>query len=223
MSAATRPRRGGTRRALGCGCGSALLLLLVVAAVVIAAWLLIIRPSLRGTAREGISKGLAAQVDTIDADALPTAGTFTLTEAEINQRLAETPLRDTPVTDPEVRITPDGLRLGFTLYGLGNTLSGRPVVENGQIRMRDADLSGPAAQILSPEDAATLIEEHLNRLLLRAEARPTAIELETGRLTITTAPAPSATALSSYSPPRNGAVYLGGFTSVSSAAGSAKP
>jgi len=165
-------------------------LLLLVSVVVIAAWLLAIRPALRDTTEAGLSDALSAQVDAIDLNALPRSGTVTLTETEINQRLAETSLRDTPVTDPVVSIAPDGLRLDFTLYGLDNTLSGRPVVDGGQVRVRDVALSGPAAQMLSADDAATLIEAQLNRLLVRADARPTAIDLETGRLTVTTAPAP---------------------------------
>lgn len=172
------------------GCGSGLLLLLLVAAAVIALWLLVIRPSLRETARNSLREGLSGQVETIDTVAIPPSGAIVLSEEEITQRLRENLSPDLPVSDPNVSISATEMRLSFAMFGLKSAFSGRPVVESGRIRILDGDLSGPAAQVLSTGDAANLVEEQLDLLLERVGVRPTAVELEPGRLTVTTAPNP---------------------------------
>ena len=167
--------------------GIAFLLIGVAAALVV--WPLAARPYLRSTARDGFREGIATEIAKTDRLPVDRAGELVVTEADLNAHLLANADAYSPVRDPQVAITDDGLRLTFSLYGTDNAYSGRPAVRDGRLVVLDGDLDGPAARVLTPEDAAALVEEQFAALLARAGLRPTAVDLRDRTLIISTVPA----------------------------------
>ena len=166
--------------------GIAFLLIGVVAALVV--WPLAVRPYLRDAARDGLREGIATEITKTDRLPVDRAGELVVTEADLNDHLRANAGAYSPVTNPRVAITDDGLRLAFSLYGTDNAFSGRPVVRAGRLVVLDGDLDGPAGRILTAADATALVEEQFAALLARAGRRPTGIELRDRTLILSTAP-----------------------------------
>ena len=166
----------------------ALLLIGAVAAALV--WLLAVRPYVQDRAETELRRGVEAQVRQIeDLPVLP-SGNLVVTEDQINRDLAaaDSAGQYKPIENPRVRITPGRVAVSFDLYNLGSTYSGALTVEAGRLKVIDDELDGPAGQILNADDAAAVIEEQLGLLLDRSQLRATAVRIETGRLTIVTAP-----------------------------------
>jgi hypothetical protein len=166
--------------------------LVAVAVCVVGAalgWSLIGRPYVRDAARDDLRHDIAAQVTTVATLPVRSTGELVLTEAKLNADLRANGDTYGPVTDPRLIINADGVRLTFSVFGTDNAFSGRPAIVDGRLVIVDGDLEGPAAQILTPGDAADLVAEQLATLLARSRLRPTGVRLAPGVLTITTAPA----------------------------------
>jgi hypothetical protein len=168
------------------GCVLGLLAFLIIAAVGgLFAWG-VAKPMVSDRVRDELDHGLATQVAAIDAPSLQLAGTQRLTEDQINQELRRFDGSFDPVNNVQVRITPDDLRVTFDLYGVTSTYRGGVAVENGRIVVVDPELSGPAAQFLSAQDVAGILEVQFASLMERSNAQPTAVRLRDGEITVTT-------------------------------------
>jgi hypothetical protein len=171
---------------LGC---LAFLLIGAVAGLVV--WPLVARPILRDAARDRLRDRIVVEVEAVDDLPVLPSGELVVTEDEINAYLEANPDAYDPVEDPEVDITPDRIRLRFTLYGTDNAYTGRPEVRGGRVVVVDGDLDGPAARVLTDEDVAALVGEQLAALLAKSGLRPTAVDLDDDSLTISTTRASS--------------------------------
>ncbi|HKG25338.1 MAG TPA: hypothetical protein VKB09_06795 [Thermomicrobiales bacterium] len=168
------------------GCVLGLLAFLIIVAVGgLFAWG-VAKPMVSDRVRDELDHGLATQVAGIEAPSLGTAGTVTLTEEEINREIGRYAGSYDPVKNVQVRITPDELRVGFDLYGVTSTYRGGVAVENGRIVVVDPELSGPAAQFLSAQDVAGILETQFASLMERSNVQPTAVRLRDGEITVTT-------------------------------------
>lgn len=171
----------------GCVLG-ALAVLLIAGVAALFAWLVIVRPHLRDTARDELREAVSAEVRAIEPADLPVlpSGDLTITEEEIDAHLRATAGAYGPLDDLDVDILPAGIRVRFDLYGTTSTYSGRPEVRDGTLVVADGDIDGPAGQILDADDVSAIVEDELAALLARSDLRPTGVRLDDGTLTVLT-------------------------------------
>jgi hypothetical protein len=144
------------------------------------------KPIVSDRVREELDRGIATQVAAIDTPKLQTAGTMTLTEADINREIRALEGSFDPVKNLDVQINPDEISVSFDLYGVTSTYRGGARVENGRIVVVDSELSGPAGQFLNADDVAAILESQLASLMERSDLQPTAVRLRDGEMTVTT-------------------------------------
>ncbi len=152
-------------------------------------WQLLARPYARDIARDRLREAAATQVVEVGTLPVQPSGRVTITDEQVNRALLANPDRYAPLEDPTLTFAPDGVRVAFDLYGTRSTYSADLAVENGALAVVDGRVDGPAGQVLTADDAATIVEQQLAALLARSDRRVTDIRLGDGTLAIETAPA----------------------------------
>jgi hypothetical protein len=132
--------------------------------------------SIENTVRERINVELAN---------IP-AGNITVSEAEINEQIAHQGNLG-PVDNLRVSIDPGGVDAGLSAYGMSGNYSGEVLVENGQIRIVNGNLSGPLQYVVDEGEIEQIASGAINRALSDAGYRVEAVTLEDGRMILTLA------------------------------------
>ncbi len=193
----SRRRRRGRRWLLGC-LGSLLLLLLLL----LGAWFLLIRPTLNRLAKEQLNAALDSAVQQIDparAAQLP-GGPVRINETVLNNLLTLAHAPASPVQDAHFAVTPTAITLDFTLYGTANSISAVPEASAGQLRISDLHTQGPIGWILSDEDLASLVNQHLATAQQRLQHPVLAVVLENHAVDLLLGPPSSANGRSASRP-----------------------
>jgi hypothetical protein len=162
--------------------------LFVIMIVAFAGWLLALQPFLHGLAQNQIDSDLNGAVNQITpaSVALIPSGraTVPLTEADMNNFIANNTTPSDPVQQIHMTITPTELQLNFQTYGITSTITGVPRVVNGQIVITNVRVQGIAMLLLSPEDLTTTINAHLRAAGLKLHRVATGVALKTGEMDI---------------------------------------
>ncbi len=173
-------RKGPPGCVLGC---LALLLIAVVAGFI--AWNLV-RSAISDRVEDEISVGVTNELQKIDVIPVDTSGQIVLTEADVNQSVQENADLYKPVENVEVTILANEVRVRFDLYGVSSTFRGDLEVRDGEIRVVDPVLSGPAGQVIDASEIATIFENETSALLSRFDLKPVDVLLRKGTLVIST-------------------------------------
>jgi hypothetical protein len=204
----TPPARRGS--ATG-GCVMGLIALAVICALTaVLAGLAVGRPVLEDAVGDELEEVVATQISrelAASPRATPLApGTYVIRAEEINRELAADPDAYDPIEDLVVTISPDGLEIGFAVFGLDSSYRGMVEVRRGRVVLTDVEASGAAQQILSAGEVREIVERELNDYFARHDLTIERVELGDGTLTVVAVPAggatPAAVAEPTAAPPR---------------------
>jgi hypothetical protein len=180
------------RRSRGMNCVTVLALLLVLAIVLVIAAILATNLFVRPRVEEALATNVGAGIETIVSEQisaelgnLPT-GEITLTEADINQRIAEQGNLG-PVGDLNVNIVPNGFEADLSAYGLDGGFSSDVTAENGQIQLSNSSVSGPLQYLVSAGEVERIAAGAINRSLAESGYRVEEVTLQDGVLVLTLA------------------------------------
>lgn len=174
------------------GCLLSLLVMLAVTAGVIIGAIIVTDMYVRPRVTDAISSHVGAGIENtvreqinVELVDIP-AGDITITETEINQRIAERGGLG-PVDDLSISIDPNGVDAGLSAYGMSGSYSGNVQVENGQLRFTDGSLSGPLQYVVEEDVIARIASDAVNRALADAGYRVEAVTLQDGQMILTLA------------------------------------
>lgn len=165
---------------------SMLVMLVVALGLVIVAFVvadLLIKPRVADVVAANIRTGIEGTVrERVQADlAHLEAGSITISEGEINQRLHEG--RDLgPIDTLDINIDPEGISADMSAYGLSGTYAADVVVENGQIRLSNGSIGGPLQYVIDRSEIERVASEAINQALLESGYEITSITLHEGEL-----------------------------------------
>lgn len=127
-----------------------------------AGWLLILRPYLHNIAQAQIDRAMANAIQQIppQAAALP-AGTLAVQESTLNNLIVLNVAPSSPITNIATSITPNGIHLGFQLYGNSCAIATKPIASKGQLVASNVTVEGIISLVLSPDDITALLNKHL--------------------------------------------------------------
>lgn len=191
------------------GCVMGCLAILIIAGLAAAfVGLGIVRPLVKDEIGDELGRVVATQVvqQLAPGNGTPdlTAGTYTISAAEINDELRGSTDDFGPLDSPEITIDPDGLTLSFEAFGRESSYRGGVAVENGRIVLTDVEASGLAQRVLSAGDVQEILEQELNAYIADAGLIVENVELSDGELILTTAsagPSPATPAATPASTP----------------------
>ncbi len=183
-------RRLPVRRRESGGCAGQLARLGLGLLIIIALYLLLVRPQISAALGRSIADLLAPT--TIDAAAplpaviaaLPT-GTVTISEAEINGYLAEAGSL-LPVESASVRLVADRAIVTVRAYGLTGTASSGIAVDQGAIVLRDPQIAGPLAALISASDLTATLSGRITAEFARQGRQIVAVTISDGYLSVVT-------------------------------------
>ncbi len=166
LSTSHRPTRRRSSRN-GCILGSLIVLVLLLLFAG-AGWSFVLRPYLHNIAQTQIDQAMADAIQQIppQAVALP-PGTLPVQESTFNNLVVLNIPPSSPITNIATSITPDGIRLGFQLYGYSCAIAARPTISKGQLVASNVTVEGIISLILSPDEVTVL----LNNRLAEAQGR----------------------------------------------------
>jgi hypothetical protein len=178
------------QRGRATGCLMPVMIMLAVAAGVVIGLIVATNMFVKPRVAEAISTHIGAGIETtvreqvaVELANLP-SGEIRISEAEINQRIAEQGNLG-PVDDLTVRINPEGIEAGLHAYGLSGTYSSDVIVDNGQVQLVNSSISGPLQYVVSEGDIERIASDAINRALADSGYRVEAVTLEAGQLLLT--------------------------------------
>lgn len=180
------PRWGGFR-CLTVLAALLVVVLLAVIALILAANLLI-KPRIEDAVADNVGSGIETAVSEQVSASIPDvpAGEITITEADINQRIAAQNNLG-PVSNLNVGITPDGVEADLDAYGLSGSYSADVAAENGQIQLTNSDVSGPLQYLVPEGQIEQIAADAINRALAGAGYRVEGVTLQDGALVLSLA------------------------------------
>ncbi len=173
------------RRGRG-GCAVTILIGLVLTGAL--GWLLltqVIQPRIGNLAVDGIRDSVRAAVQDRVATEMggATAGEVTITEQEITDRInAHGNLG--PIDDVQVHITPEGLLVDLSAYGVNGTYRGAITERDGAVVLENGTLDGPLAYAVPDGELEQAINRELAAALAAAGYRVAGVTLGNGALTL---------------------------------------
>jgi hypothetical protein len=178
----TRPARR-TNRA---GCVVAVLTLLVLLALIIGiGFVFIARPYVQSQ----LDQALGNAVDQIpDAVVLLPPGPISINNDFITNIIAVNLAPSDPIKNPKGIITPQGVEIDVDALGQPCSIQGLPETVNGQLKATNVQVGGLLSWFISPDEATTLINRHLNDAQAKLKHSIDQIQLQNGTLTITLGP-----------------------------------
>jgi hypothetical protein len=177
-------------RSRGTGCLSVLAILLVLAIVLVIAAILATNLFIRPRVEEALATNVGDGIETVVSEQISTelgdlaTGEITLTEADINQRIAEQGNLGS-VADVNVNIVPNGFEADLSAYGLDGGFSSDVAAENGQLQLSNSSISGPLQYLVSAEDVERIAGDAINRSLTESGYRIEGVTLQDGVLVLT--------------------------------------
>ncbi len=147
----------------------------------------LVQPRVQAAVQAELDSVIATHVASLDPGQLRQGKRIVVTEDAINASIAAHASAYEPLSDVQVRITPERIVVEFSLYGVRSAFQGEPAVRRGRVEIANPALSGPARRVLDADELAQVLEEHLASLMTQARVRPTAVRLREGALAITTA------------------------------------
>lgn len=147
-------------------------------------------PRARDSARDGVRNAISTQVAIqipAPANGKPDPGSYTLTEAELQQQLRDNVDSNT-VNDIVITISETGFEFGLTTSGdQKTTYTGLPVAENGKLQMTGMKTTSGVLEFIFPaKDLGKAIEEAVNNYLVENDLRLDSLTLEDGSITLET-------------------------------------
>jgi hypothetical protein len=177
-------RRGAT------SCLTTLVVLLALSVAMIIGLIVATNMFVRPRVAEAVSSHIGAGIETTvrnqivaELGNLPT-GELTISEAEINQRIAERGNLG-PVDDLSISINPGGIAADLQAYGLNGAYSADVGLVDGRITLSNSTISGPLQYVVSEADVAQITSEAINRALAEAGYQVEAVTLHDGVLILT--------------------------------------
>lgn len=159
MSAPPRRRRGR-------GLRITLISLIVLIILLAGAWVFALRPYLHSLAQNQLDSALSSAVNQIDFTPLSRAPAgipipLRVTEDNINNfYLPLLHVPSSPVQNMHIQITPDEMRLDFTVYGFASDVAGKPVLVNGILTATNVSVGGVAGLVMSSDEMTALLNKH---------------------------------------------------------------
>lgn len=91
---------------------------------------------------------------------------------------------NSPVQNPNTQITPNNVRLSFTVYGFASAVSVLPQIQGGKLVATNVILEGPIGLVLSSDDITTLLNKHFADAQARLKRPIKSITLNNGDMSI---------------------------------------
>lgn len=165
------------------------LLVLLIIAGLLAAGLLAaaefyVKPRIRDLAVTDLRGGVRDEIRTeIDAQLqqAPT-GSIVITEGDLNQRLDDVPLGMLDSVD--VQITPQGLEVSLSAWGLSGTYDADLVARDGSVAVEGGNVDGPLGLVVPDGELAAVANDEISAALADAGYVVTSISLEDGQMTL---------------------------------------
>ena len=127
----------------------------------------------------------AVQQSVAEQPQLPVNEPIVVTEAEINERVAGYDMG--PVDDLAISLTPGGVEVDLSAYGLSGRYRAGVQVEGGRLALVDGSLSGPLSLVVPTGEVEQIAGDALATALRDAGYNIAALELGEGTLALTLA------------------------------------
>ena len=176
--APSRSRRGGCT--LGC------LTILVLLLLIVAGWFFVARPFLHDLAVTQLDRAMSSavnQISPLQARALP--HTLMVNENTLTNMLVLNTAPSDPVQHPTTKISQNGVRFAFQLYGSDCAIALLPQAQAGHLMATNVTVEGIISLILSPDDIQTLLNKHLADAQQRIQRTVQSVQLKDHEMDLT--------------------------------------
>jgi hypothetical protein len=146
------------------------------------------RPILKDQLHSQVADAVSLQVALVGALPVQPTGEIVVTQKQINKSLRDHAKSYEPLKNATVTISKGQITVSVDAYGTTSTYSGGAKIDKGKLVIVNPEVSGPAGQILSADDVATIVEDQFNSLMTRFNRIPTAISLRNGSISVATKP-----------------------------------
>lgn len=145
-------------------------------------------PRVRDGLRDGVADFGATEVAQIfSTPANVSAGSYTLTEDEINARIQEENPDAQNIDDWIVELTPQGYTVGFRTSDRDVTYSGNLVAEDGRLKVTDSEADASFFEwVFSADAMGDALERAINSWLTANNLQLTDVQLSDGEVTLVT-------------------------------------
>ena len=177
--AAARSRRGGCT--LGC-----LTILVLLLLIVGAGWFFVAQPLLHDTALKQLDQSMSSavnQISPVGSQALP--HTLMVSENSLTNILVLNTAPSDPVRHPTVKISTNGVRFEFQVYGSDCAITMVPQVQKGNLTATNVTVEGIIGLILSSDDIQTLLNKHLRDAQQRIQHPVQSVQLKDHEMDLT--------------------------------------
>jgi hypothetical protein len=195
------PRRPRKPRSLG-GCFLRLIAVLVLLSAALAGlWVFALQPYIHETVKSKLNNVMTEAVNQIPAIPAQVRPPFlppnAITLPPITENLVQTLMNlsispSEPIKDPIVHINEQGIRLEFSIqpnflpFGFPCAVSFLPVLdEQGNVVVRNVNIEGIASLGISPDDLASLLNQHISDAMKKLNNPISSIALHQGEIVIT--------------------------------------
>jgi hypothetical protein len=114
------------------------------------------------------------------------AGTYTISVADLQRELDSNVDDSSSTSDFVIAVDSTGIEIGFTSGTQDFGYSGRPVAENGEIRIDDMEVNNSTLGFIMPADkVATMIEDAINGYFSERGLEIESIQLGNDTITVT--------------------------------------
>jgi hypothetical protein len=184
LPAVVNPQTGMARRRKRGGLGC-LLTLLVLVVIIAGGWTFVLQPFLHNLAENQLNEALSAAVNQIPAGTpLPTSS-LQISETVINNLIVLNTSPSSPIQNPTTHITPANMQIAFQLYGQPCSITAVPAVQNNQLVATNVTTSGIIGLVLSPNDIATIVNQHLVAAQNRLQHSVKSVQLKDHEIDLT--------------------------------------
>jgi hypothetical protein len=176
--APSRRRRGGCT--LGC------LTILVLLLLIVAGWFFVARPFLHDLAIAQLDRAMSSavnQISPLEARALPHI--LTVNENTLTNMLVLNTAPSDPVQHPATKISQNGVRFEFQLYGSDCAITLLPQAQAGHLMATNVTVEGIIGLILSADDIQTLLNKHLADAQARIQHTVQSVQLKDHEMDLT--------------------------------------
>lgn len=175
LPAVVQPQMPRRKRRGGAGC---LLTLLLVLAILIGAWFFIVRPYLHTMAENQIDRELSTATNQLPQISQLPVNSIPISENLINNLIVINTAPSSPVQNTRVSISPQNFKLTFQVYGMENTVTQVPKVENGQLVATNVTVTGPLLLIMTPDEMTSILNRNFAAMQQRIQRPITDVQLK---------------------------------------------